>query len=158
MEQDVLNAIDALKKDGCTCVLCRGSVILTSHSRGVKPLLDWLESDIGKDFSAADKVVGRAAAYLYCLLGIHGLYAQVISRPALGVLEEYGIPTRYDCLVEGIRNRTGDGPCPMETATIGVNSPEQALAHDSGNTGKTAQGLTASPKSSIILLISYDSS
>lgn len=128
MEQDLQNAINALNKDGCTCALCRGEHVHTSHSRGVKPLLDWLETGIGRDFSAADKVVGKAAAYLYCLLGIRGLYARVISRPALGVLTEYGIPTRYDRLVEGIRNRTGDGPCPMEAATADANSPEQALA------------------------------
>ena len=127
MELDLQNAIDALQKDGCTCVLCRGEHVHISHSRGVKPLLDWLEGNEGKGFSAADKVVGRAAAYLYCLLGIRQLYAQVISKPALAVLEEYGIPTRYECLVEGIRNRAGDGPCPMEAATAGANSPEQAL-------------------------------
>jgi len=127
MNPDLHNAMDALKKDSCTCVLCRGAILHTSHSRGVKPLLDWLEDDIGRDFSAADKVVGRAAAYLYCLLGIRQLYAQVISRPALAVLEKYGIPTRYDRLVDGIRNRAGDGPCPMEAATADAKTPEQAL-------------------------------
>ena len=128
MNRDLQNAIHTLVNTGCTCVLCRGAILHTSHSRGVKPLLDWLEDDIGKDFSAADKVVGRAAAYLYCLLGIRQLYAQVISKPALAVLEKYGIPTRYDRLVDGIRNRAGDGPCPMEAATAGASSPEQALA------------------------------
>lgn len=127
MELDLQNAIDALKKNGCTCVLCRGAMIHTSHSRGVKPLLDWLEAGIGEEHSAADKVVGRAAAYLYCLLGIRRLYAQVISKPALAVLEQYNIPTRYDTLVEGIRNRAGDGPCPMEAATADAKTPAQAL-------------------------------
>ena len=125
---DLQNALDTLKKEGCTCALSRGDIRYTSHSRGVKPLLDWLEQGVGKDFSAADKVVGRAAAYLYCLLGIRGLYAQIISKPALAVLERYGIPTEYDTLVDGIRNRAGDGPCPMEAATAEAKTPEQALA------------------------------
>ena len=128
MEQDLQNALTTLQKDSCTCVLCRGAIMYTSHNRGVKPLLDWLENGIGKDFSAADKVVGRAAAYLYCLLGIRSLYAQIISQPALAVLEKYNIPTQYDRLVEGIRNRAGDGPCPMEAATADAQPPEQALA------------------------------
>ena len=127
MNTDVQTAMDILKAQGCTCVLCREQFVYTSCHRGVKPLLDWLEMGIGKDCSAADKVVGKAAAYLYCLLGVRALHAQIISQPALSVLEQHGIPTRYDLLVEGIRNRAGDGPCPMEAATASAGSPAHAL-------------------------------
>ena len=128
MNLDLQNAIAALEKEGCTCVLCRGDALYTSHDRGVKPLLDWLESGVEKDCSAADKVVGRAAAYLYCLLGVRAIYAQIISKPALEVLEQFEIPTRYDRLVAGIRNRSGDGPCPMEAATADATTPDEALS------------------------------
>ena len=73
---DLQQARTALAQDGYTCVLCHGSEILTDSRRGVKPLLELLES--GSDytgFSAADKVVGKAAAHLYCLLGISAIYA-----------------------------------------------------------------------------------
>ena len=90
--------------------------------------MDFLDS--GRDFSgffAADKVVGRATAFLYCLLGVRQIYAQVLSKGAQQVLEEYGIPYFYDCLVPGIRNRNDTGPCPMEAATSNFTTPQEAL-------------------------------
>ena len=67
---DLENAKKILSDGSYTCVLCKGKDTVSSSFRGVKPLLDLLDS--GKDFSgysAADKVVGRATAFLYCLLG-----------------------------------------------------------------------------------------
>jgi hypothetical protein len=77
-------------------------------------------------YSAADKVVGKAAAFLYCLLGIRALYAGILSQPALEVLEKAGIPAQYDTLVPAIRNRAGDGFCPMETAVREITDPAHA--------------------------------
>ena len=116
-----------LEKENYTCVLCRGADTVTDSRRGVKPLLELLES--GRTFagySAADKVVGKAAAFLYCLLGVTALHAGVISQPALAVLEAAGITVRYDTLVPAIRNRTGDGFCPMETAVWSLTDPTLA--------------------------------
>lgn len=117
-----------LTKTGSTCVLCGNDVILTDNRRGVRPLLDLLEGNTSvTDFVAADKVVGKAAAYLYCLLGIRSLYAEVISAPALEVLKTRNISVEYDTLVPGIRNRTNDGLCPMENAVLHIHNPEDAL-------------------------------
>ena len=117
-----------LHKTGSTCVLCSEEVILTDNRRGVRPLLDLLEGNASvKGFAAADKVVGKAAAYLYCILEISSLYADIISQPALEVLESRNIPVEYGTLVPGIRNRNNDGPCPMENAVLHIDDPEDAL-------------------------------
>ena len=111
-----------------TCVLSDGQTILTDKRRGVRPLLDILET--GKDvsaFSVADKVVGKAAAFLYCLLGIKFLYARVISQSALDVLTNAQIHVEYDTLVPAIRNRTNDGFCPMEQAVWNISDAQIAL-------------------------------
>ena len=126
---DLKTARSLLEKENYTCVLCRGDDTVTDSRRGVKPLLELLES--GRTFagySAADKVVGKAAAFLYCLLGVTALHAGVISQPALAVLENAGITVRYDTLVPAIRNRTNTGFCPMETAVWALTDP--ALAPD----------------------------
>lgn len=118
-----------LEKENYTCVICRGEDVLTDRRRGVKPLMELLES--GKDlhgFSAADKVVGKAAAFLYCLLGVKALHAGILSEPALAVLENAGIPVEYGTLVPAIRNRAGDGFCPMETAVWDLTDPALAPA------------------------------
>ena len=122
-------AYTILCREGCTCVLTNGHQTFTSMQRGVRPLLALLDS--GQDlrgYSAADKVVGRAAAMIYCLMGIEALHAAVISQSALAVLRRQGIAVTWDTLVSGIRNRTDTGPCPMEQATAGVDDPRQALA------------------------------
>ena len=118
-----------LEKENYTCVICRGEDVLTDRRRGVKPLMELLES--GKDlqgYSAADKVVGKAAAFLYCLLGVKALHAGILSEPALAVLENAGIPVEYGTLVPAIRNRAGDGFCPMETAVWDLDDPALAPA------------------------------
>lgn len=115
----------ALDAGGYTCYIIKEHEIYTSYHRGVKPLLDWL--DAGTDLRggiAADKVIGKAAAFLYVLLGVSYVYASVISKPALSVFEKYGIACEYGTLVEAIENRTKDGFCPMESAVLNVDEPE----------------------------------
>ena len=128
MDADTQKAKHYLQQQDCTCVLIRADRVFSSHQRGVRPLLELLES--GKDyrgFCAADKVVGRATAFLYCLLGVKSIYAGVLSQPAAQVLEDAGILVYTDRLVPGIRNRTDTGPCPMEAATENIRDPHQAL-------------------------------
>jgi len=125
--QNLENAKQLLLSDGYTCVLCDGSTCHTSTLRGVKPLVQWLSSgmDLSR-FAAADKVIGRATAFLYLLLGIRTIYAQVISRPALEVFRTHGIHVVYGELVANIINRRGDGPCPFEAAVLTIQDPQEA--------------------------------
>ena len=128
MDKDLALAKQLLTTEEHTCVLCRDDRIYTSTRRGVAPLLGWLDSDLDLcGFSAADRVIGKATAYLYCLLGVKEVFARVISRPATQVLENHGIPAHWDTLVEGIQNRQKTGPCPMEYATRNCATPEEAL-------------------------------
>jgi len=129
-----------LREGNYTCVLVRGATILTARHRGVKPLMQWL--DMGqdtRDFSAADKVVGKAAAFLYVLMGIRQVYADVVSRSAVEVLEKNGIALHYGRCVEAIRNRTNTGFCPMEQAVLCCTAPEQAREEIRKTVKKLAQ-------------------
>lgn len=128
MNHDLLRACAMLNEQNFTCVLCRGEETFSFSTRGVDPLLSLL--DDGHDlngFSAADRVVGRAAAYLYVLLGIRSLYVKILSKPAKEVLDRYGISVEYETLTEAIRNRAGDGFCPMEQAVREIDNPDEAL-------------------------------
>ncbi len=128
MNNDILTAIKLLKDQNYTCVLVKDEWVYHSTERGVKPLLQWLKLGTALDrFSAADKVVGKAAAFLYVLLGVKEVYACVISKPSVEVLEKHGIKVSYDTLVDAIRNRTDTGFCPMEQAVKNISSPKDAL-------------------------------
>ena len=99
---DLKKAKETLIQKEYTCVVCKGDELYTSIFRGVKPLVKWVAE--GKDFtgfSAADKVIGKATAFLYVLLNVKAVYAVVISHSALEVLQEAGIEVEYGMLVEG---------------------------------------------------------
>lgn len=129
METSLEKACRIMQEEGCTCVLCAEDRVYKSSHRGVKPLLDLLDENVDvRQASAADKVVGKATAFLYCLLGVKEVYGCIMSQPAARVLEAHGISAIWQTLVEGIVNRAGDGPCPMENATRHAETPEAALA------------------------------
>ena len=129
MKNDLQKARELLDTGHYTCVLCKGDCALTDRRRGVRPLLELTGGGRSvHGFSAADKVVGKAAALLYLLMGVSNLYAGVISKPALQTLERGGVTVSYGQLVEAIHNRTGTGFCPMETAVQDVDTPADAPA------------------------------
>ena len=126
--EDMKKAQRRLVESGCTCAICFDDKMWESRERGVKPLLLWLEEErIPRGFFAADKVVGRAAAFLYVLLGARAVWADVISEPACEVLHEAGIHYEAAHIVPAIRNRTNTGFCPMETSVLGITDPQAAL-------------------------------
>lgn len=128
MNKMILNkAKELLVSGGYTCVLTDGTDVYTSEFRGVKPLVQFLvNGTVPSGFSAADKVVGKATAYLYVLLKVKELYSQVISEPALAVLEANGIHAEYGQRVPNIINRKGDGICPFEMAVMEITDPAMA--------------------------------
>ena len=129
MNHECQKALAKLKTDHLTCVLLHGETVYTSRLRGVRPLLDLIDGNVNcNGFSAADKVVGRAAAFLYILLGVSELYALTVSRSALELLESHRIPVSYDICVEAIRNRDNTGFCPMETCVLDIEDPKLALS------------------------------
>ncbi len=128
MNNNTLKAKNILLENGYTCVLCSDNEEFYSNFRGVKPLLDFLES--GKDFSgfcAADKTIGAGAAHLYVLLNVKSVWANVISVEGKKVLEKRNINVFYETKVPYIINRKGDGMCPIETAVNGMSSSTEAL-------------------------------
>lgn len=126
-KESLMQAAALLKSDGYTCVFRRADTVFVSRERGVKPLLERLSSEERvSGFYAADRVVGRAAAFLYVLLGIRALYAEILSEPAMQILTRHKIPVTYEALVDAIRNRTGDGFCPMEQAVWKIDDPQDA--------------------------------
>ena len=127
--ENLSKARNLLESGNYTCVVCKDDTVYTTTQRGVAPLLNWLEA--GTDlagFSAADRVVGRGAAFLYCLLGVKEVHARVMSYPAEEVLRAHGIAASANSYVPGIINRAGTGPCPFEAAVMDIQDKETALA------------------------------
>lgn len=62
----------------------------------------------------ADKVIGKVAASILTLAGVKEIYADVISKYAIPVLEENGIKYEYKNKADYIINNDKTGMCPME--------------------------------------------
>jgi len=123
-------ARDLLEKESWTFVAIKnvGGTVYTSKERGVAPALLLYEENVSLvGFVIADKVVGKAAALMYVLHQVRAVHAQVISEPALMYLRDHDIVTTYDKLVGNIENRSQDGLCPLEQATLCVVNPVAGL-------------------------------
>ncbi len=125
---DFEKAKKLLNTEQYTCVICAGDKLYTSKRRGVKPLVDCF-IEHGEDFvgaSAADKVVGKGAAFIYLRLGVRAVYAAVISRAAYSLLQSRSIEIEYDLLVDSIINRQGNGICPFEETVLDIDDENEA--------------------------------
>lgn len=129
MKADTEKARAKLAEGGLTCVFCRGEELITSEEKGLRPLLARINGGASLDgMCAADKVVGKAPALLYVLLGVSEVYAPVMSRAAAEVFERYNIPHGCGTVVDEILNADRSGLCPMERAVKSVETPEEGLA------------------------------
>lgn len=102
---------------------------INDSRRGVAPLLELIDNNkMLSGYSVADKVIGKAAAYLYVLLQPSEIYCNVISQHAVDVFEKYNISFSFENCVPAIRNRKDTGFCPMESAVLTADNPVSALA------------------------------
>ncbi|MCL2089135.1 MAG: DUF1893 domain-containing protein [Oscillospiraceae bacterium] len=112
-----------------TIVLCKDDKTYTGTKPGVACLMEFVKS--GTDlagFSAADKVVGKAAALSFVFLSVDEVYSPLMSRQAIGVFDRHNIAYTYDKLIDSVLNRTKTGLCPMETAVSEISDPKEAAA------------------------------
>lgn len=116
-----------LGDESLTCVLCDGKSVLKSSYSGIRPMLEFIgEGSDLSGYSAADRIVGRAAAMLFVLAGVKEVYACVLSKGGEEVLKKHGILYEFGEITDMIINRSGNDICPMEKAVIGIDSPDSA--------------------------------
>ena len=132
---DIEKAVSCLP--GHTLALCKNGEVILSDKRGVAPMADFLqEGCVLEGWSAADRIVGRAAAMLFSLLGVSAVYGAVMSEGGRDYLESRGIRAEYGVLVPQIINRAGNGVCPKRYSrfsTVYTFEPESLTgAHGVG--------------------------
>jgi hypothetical protein len=119
-----------LARDNIRGVLSTASgQVIEFHNPGVKDLFNIVSASRHKlaGASIADRVIGRGAALLLALGKVREVYAQVISSPAVKVLEDASITVDYGTMVPNIINRDGTDMCPVEKLTMNISDPEEAF-------------------------------
>lgn len=120
-------AKNKLRNENHTLVILADCNTIISDKSGIGPLLEASDAvDGATEITAADRIVGKAAAMLYVLMGAKAVYAQVMSRPAKNLFDSFGIEYEYETITDNIINRKGDGLCPMEQAVEIINDPQSA--------------------------------
>ncbi|MBQ8921860.1 MAG: DUF1893 domain-containing protein [Oscillospiraceae bacterium] len=115
--------------EGHSICLCRGSEVITDDGRGISPMMRLIAE--GKDlrgFSAADVIVGKAAAMLFVKAGVVSVHGNIMSESGRAYLTAHGIPCTCGTLTERIINRQGTGVCPMEQTVAALSDPEEGYA------------------------------
>ena len=122
--------IDILHNERLTLVVkSADGTIHRFTQRGVKDLLTLVTQgpEILNGSSIADKAVGKAAAACMIQGGVMHVWADVMSEPALALLQDHGVKAESGQLVHHIINRTGDDWCPMERLSRGLDDPEAII-------------------------------
>lgn len=127
MNSDILKAKQIFASGEFSCVFCSKDTVITEKGRGISPLLSLIDKSAALEgFSAADKIVGKAAALLYAYMKVRAVYAPVMSKGAEAVLKAHNIEVYYEDSPTEIINRQNTGLCPMEKAVLNVSSPFEA--------------------------------
>lgn len=97
-------------------VLYANGEIKEYYQNRIKDIKEILEKDVLalKDAVIADKVIGKVAGSILTVAGVKEIYADVISKYAIPVLEDHTIKYEYKILADYVENNNKTGMCPME--------------------------------------------
>jgi len=127
---DVSIARKGVKEEGFAVSIVRdGKRIFQSKTPGISALVTAIDKDrfYFKGASAADRILGRAAAMLFVYSGIVCVFAQTASNDALTALDKFEIPVESERIVPAILNRSRTSSCPFEELVQNVHDPEEAF-------------------------------
>lgn len=121
--------IDLLHSTQCSLVVSNGGRVATFYKKGVRDLEDLLNNDpeFLKGACIADKVTGKAAAGMAAVGGVKEIYADVMSRKAVPLLEENHINYSCGTMVDAIVVPAGDTRCPLEKIVEPANTAQQVV-------------------------------
>lgn len=127
-ERMMKSLVETLHEGNHSLVISKDG-ILKFDGRGVSDLFRLLyeQPETLENALLADKIVGKGAAALMALGKVKEVYADIISQPALALLEQEGIRATYGKLVPHIINRAGTGMCPVETRCLSCQTPAECL-------------------------------
>lgn len=114
--------------NGHSICLCKNGKFFTDDGRGISPMMRFIAKGLDlSGYSAADIIVGKAAAMLFVKAKIASVYGEVMSKSAAEFLEKNNILFSYKVMTDKIINRRGDGACPMELTVESIDDCDTAF-------------------------------
>jgi len=101
-------------------------LLFTSAKDGLLPLLDYITefAPCSAGVTVFDRIVGNAAALLLVKGNCRKVYSPLGSELAARTLNNHAVEYHFTEVVPYIRNRTGQGMCPMEKLSL-HKTPEE---------------------------------
>jgi hypothetical protein len=127
--QDLEIAKKRLIEKGLTLSVVKDRMIIyESTTHGISGFLKAIEEfgDRLPEASVADRVVGKAIAFLCVYARVENVYATILSKTARSLLEENGMRIEWDELVENVLDRNVSGTCPFENLSSEMVDPQEA--------------------------------
>ena len=116
------------KEDLSLVIVKKGKVIFETKKPGIGGFLHAIEK-LDKEMvasSAADKIVGVAAALLCVYAGVASVFALTVSERGIKVLEDNNVACMFEKKVSNILNRSKNDVCPFEKMAMASGSPDEA--------------------------------
>ena len=115
-------------KGNYTFVMAGEGKIITNTNKGLSPIIELIESgDDFSDYAVCDKITGRAAAFLYVLLGIEAVHAKKMAKLAIQILDRAEIKYSYDEIIETVLDSEMKEIDPVELSVLRSGSAVQAI-------------------------------
>ena len=115
----VKEAVKKINSGKVSLILIKdGKVIDSSKTRGISHIMELYDRGLLKDAFDCDIIIGKAAAMIFYAGGVKSCYGRTVSEEALKFLTEKGINITYGETAPVIKNRKGDGMCPMEETVL----------------------------------------
>ncbi len=130
MTEQLQNLIGILQREQCSLVLQDADGLISLYYKeGVRDLEDLLRDHPERLRGAllADKVIGKAAAGFMAVGGVRYAHAAVMSRQALGILQQAGIAYSYTLLVDNITQPADTQRCPLEQIVAHCTSAQEIV-------------------------------
>ncbi|UCC58605.1 MAG: DUF1893 domain-containing protein [Candidatus Bathyarchaeum sp.] len=128
-DQDLeLARLKLIEEDLSLVIVKKRKVLFKTQKQGIKGFLEAIER-LDKNLiaaSAADKIVGVAAAMLCVYAGVTSVFALTISEEGIKVLRDNNIAYRFEKTAPNILNRNKKDVCPFEKLAMTSGNSEEA--------------------------------
>lgn len=124
-------AVRMIRAKEASCVIYQdGDIVSATMGRGIAPLIDIYTQtpELLQGALVVDKIVGKAAAIVLVMGGARAAHGVLVSDAALAFLQAHNVPVSYETRVVSIRNRAGDGICPIERSVLHIEDAAKGLA------------------------------
>lgn len=126
---DLAIARNELYEEQLTLVIVKdGAVIFKTKSHRISGFLHAIDELGGKleGASVADRVAGKAVAFLCAYAKVKTVYAAVLSRKAHSVFKRNKIRVQWKELVDNVLDADKTGVCPFEKAAENISKADEA--------------------------------